>query len=127
MVAFTNCVLNNTAFSKLMQVLLPVDSCLENVFLEAEWGKHRISVYAVPTDDYTLTVEDFGYESKGTWHQATPTENQLEQLQKRLDKELARLYEESDEYWDDQDAEDSFNYDVQQTYNHINNNFYNGY
>lgn len=127
MSVITNVTLKNATFGKLMQELQPSDSSLENVFLEADWGKHRISVYAIPDDNYTLTVEDFGYESKGVWYQAEPTPAQLQQLQKALQKELNRLYAEEGQTFAGQQEQDDWHHDVQQTYNHINNNFYSGY
>lgn len=119
--------LKNTTFRKIMRELQPSDSSLENVFLEADWGKHRISVYALPDDNYTLIVEDFGYESKGVWHQAEPTGEQLQQLQKAMQNELNRLYAEEDESYELQQDSEDWHQDIQHTYNHINNNFYSGY
>ncbi|GLB47822.1 hypothetical protein [Neptunitalea lumnitzerae] len=127
MTTSTNNILKDTVFKKLVQALSPTDSTLENVFLEAEWGKHRLSCYALPEDNYTLMVEDFGFESKGVWYQANPTDNQLKTLEDLLEKELDRLYKSTEQTLDYERDIDDMEQEMQHTYNHINNNFYTGY
>lgn len=124
MTASTNNILKDTVFKKLVQALSPTDSTLENVFLEAEWGKHRLSFYALPEDNYTLMIEDFGFESKGVWYQANPTDNQLKTLEDLLEKELDRLYTSTEQTLDYERDIDDMEQEMQHTYNHINNNFY---
>ncbi|GLB52999.1 hypothetical protein NBRC110019_20390 [Neptunitalea chrysea] len=127
MVGVTNEHLSTEVFRKILQDLHPLDSSLENVFLIAEWGKHKISLYALPEDNYTLIIEDFGYESKGFWYQITPTKAQLEILEKALETELNQLYKIDREAFIYEESEDVHNQDINETFNHININFYTSY
>lgn len=119
--------LKTEIFCRLYDKLQPSDSHLDNVYLEAQWGKHRLTLYALPEDNYTLTVEDYGYETKGVWHQLTLTTKQEQQLETRLEQELQRLYQQEQQEINYQKETQNHYQQLQETYNNINNNFYTGY
>ena len=100
-------------FLELMKIIsCDSDDLHGAIGFSAQLEKSSLSFYGVCEDDFTLRIEDFGYEENGGWIQLTPTKEQFSQMQTLLTKKFHEVYDHEQQKLKDQQRANS--YDVRE-------------